>query len=90
MSDTMSTQHRFADVRKALNPNRIEEHRDLRRVLRYTVSDYSQVVDFKRIDVRVVEGARLESDFGERHQAIPKHLSAKLNQELTAKGCSLM
>jgi hypothetical protein len=26
----MSTQHRFADLRKALNPNRIEQHRDLK------------------------------------------------------------
>ena len=26
----MSTQHRFVDVRKALNPNRLEEHRDLK------------------------------------------------------------
>jgi hypothetical protein len=34
----------------------------LKEGLRYTVSDYSQVVDFKRRDVRVVEGARLEID----------------------------
>src|SRR5690242_7623018 len=30
-------------------------------VLRYTVPDHSQVTDSKRRDVRVVEGARLES-----------------------------
>ena len=32
-----------------------------RRFLRYPVSDRSQIVDSKRRDVRVVEGARLES-----------------------------
>jgi hypothetical protein len=31
-----------------------------------------QVVDSQWRDVRVVEGARLESDAGERHQATPK------------------
>ena len=32
------------------------------------------LIPLARRDVRVVEGARLESDFGERHQAILKHL----------------
>ena len=33
-----------------------------------------QVVDSKRRDVRVVEGARLESDVVEPHRDVPKHL----------------
>jgi len=36
-----------------------------------------QVVDSKRRDGRVVEGARLESEAGEGHQATPKHLIAQ-------------
>jgi hypothetical protein len=48
------------------------------------------LIPLERRDVRVVEGARLESDFGERHQATPKDLVAQLNQELSAKRCSLM
>ena len=32
------------------------------------------LIPLSRRDVRVVEGARLESDSGEHHQATPKHL----------------
>jgi hypothetical protein len=39
-------------------------------------------------DVRVVEGARLESETGEHHQAIPKHLVAQSVQQLPATRCS--
>jgi len=48
------------------------------------------LIPLARRDGRVVEGARLESEAGGRHQAIPKHLVAQLNQELTTKRCSLM
>jgi hypothetical protein len=71
----MSTRHRLADVRKALNTNGIAKPRDLKEGLRYTVPDRSQLVDSKWRDVRVVEGARLESDSGELHRATPKYLS---------------
>jgi hypothetical protein len=42
------------------------------------------------LDDVTVEGARLESDFGDHHQAIPKHLVAQLNQEVAVNRCSLM
>src|SRR5438093_178209 len=41
-----------------------------------------------RRDVRVVEGARLESETGDHHQAIPKHLVAQSVQQLPATRCS--
>ena len=44
----------------------------------------------KRRDVRVVEGARLESDLGEHHQAAPRHLAADSIQRLTRSRCSSM
>jgi hypothetical protein len=37
----------------------------------------------KRRDVRVVEGARLESEAGERHQAAPKRVNAHPISDLT-------
>ena len=37
----------------------------------------------KRRDVRVVEGARLESEAGERHQATPKRVNAHAISDLT-------
>ena len=45
-------------------------------------------VDSKRRDGRVVDGARLESDFGEQCQAIPKHLVAQRVQRFTPQQCS--
>jgi len=44
----------------------------------------------KRRDAGAVDQARLESDFGEPYQAIPKHLVAQLVQQLAATRCSLM
>ena len=41
-----------------------------------------------RRDVRVVEGARLESDFGDAYQATLKHLVALTVQQLTDTRCS--
>src|SRR5258708_6324208 len=43
-----------------------------------------QIVDSKRRDVGVVDRARLESDFGEAHRVIPKHLFAQSVQRLPA------
>ena len=41
-----------------------------------------------RRDVRVVEGARLEIDSGDSHQATPKHYFAHSMQRLAAVKCS--
>jgi hypothetical protein len=38
----------------------------------------------------VVEGARLESDFGEAHDVIPKHFIAQSIQRLALLKCSSM
>ena len=43
-----------------------------------------------RRDVRVVEGARLESEFLERHQATPKRLNAHVISDLTFKSYHLV
>ena len=43
------------------------------------------MIHSKRRDVRVVEGARLESEFLERHQATPKRLNAHVISDLTFK-----
>jgi hypothetical protein len=44
----------------------------------------SQLVDSKRRDVRVVEGARLESDPGEHHLVTSKHFVAQVIQHAGA------
>jgi len=46
------------------------------------------LIPIERRDVRVVEGARLESDLGDAHQVIPKHLFAQSIQRLPATECS--
>ena len=45
------------------------------------------LIPFKRRDVRVVEGARLENDSGELHQVVPKHFFAQSIQRLPATEC---
>ena len=46
------------------------------------------LIPLNRRDVRVVEGARLESDFGDAHRVIPKHSFTHFHQPLTARNCS--
>ena len=41
------------------------------------------LIPLNRRDVRVVEGARLESEAGERHQATPKRVNAHAISDLT-------
>jgi hypothetical protein len=48
------------------------------------------LIPLARRDVRVVEGARLESDFGQEHGPISKHLLAHSVQRLTLTRCSSM
>jgi hypothetical protein len=48
------------------------------------------LIPLKRRDVRVVEGARLESGCGGAHQATPNHLVAQSTQRLTAFKCLSM
>jgi hypothetical protein len=48
------------------------------------------LIPLERRDVRVVEGARLESDSGQHHQTILKHFVAQPIQQLAARRCSLM
>jgi hypothetical protein len=48
------------------------------------------LIPLERRDVRVVEGARLESDFGEAHRVIRKDLAAQSGQPLKAEKCSSM
>ena len=48
------------------------------------------LIPLERRDVRVVEGARLESDSGDAHRATPKHLFPQLSQRFTSRRCSLM
>ena len=52
--------------------------------------DRSQVVDSKRRDVRVVEGARLESGSGHAHRVILRQLFAQSIQRLPATECLSM
>jgi len=51
---------------------------------------HRKLLILKRRDVRVVEGARLESDFGEAHQVTPKHLVAQGIQRVMPSRCSSM
>ncbi len=53
--------------------------------MRYTVPDRPQIVDSKRRDVRVVEGARLESEAGDTHQTTPKQVNAHVIRQLTSR-----
>ena len=46
------------------------------------------LIPLERRDVRVVEGARLESDFGDAHRATPKHFFAQSIQPLAAQDVS--
>jgi hypothetical protein len=46
------------------------------------------LIPLNRRDVRVVEGARLESDCGQAHCAILKHLVAQPIQQLPLTMCS--
>ena len=48
------------------------------------------LIPLERRDVRVVEGARLESDYGQHHRATPKHLVAHSIQRLAVTTCSAM
>ncbi len=48
------------------------------------------LIPLNRRDVRVVEGARLESETGERDQGISRQLAAHSIQRLAAPRCSLM
>jgi hypothetical protein len=50
----------------------------------------SQVVDSKRRDVRVVEGARLESDQGDAHEVTLKHLATHSIRRFAAPSYSLI
>jgi hypothetical protein len=52
-------------------------------VLRYTVPGRPQVLDSKRRDVGVVDRARLESEAGQRLQAIPTRLNTHAISGLT-------
>jgi hypothetical protein len=63
----MSKRHLFADVRKALNANGIAKPHDLKKAFCATLFQAARnSLIPKRRDVRVVEGARLESDALER------------------------
>jgi hypothetical protein len=42
----------------------------------FVMVQFLEVVDSKRRDGRVVEGARLESETGDAYQGTPKHLAA--------------
>jgi hypothetical protein len=53
--------------------------------LRYTVPGRPQVLDSKRRDGRVVEGARLESEAGQQHRSTARHLNAHAISDLTLK-----
>jgi hypothetical protein len=48
------------------------------------------VIDSKRRDGRVVEGARLENDLGEAHRPTSKHFVAQSIQRLAALRCFSM
>ena len=48
------------------------------------------LIPLERRDGRVVEGARLENESGERHQVLPKHLFTQSNQGLPATECFSM
>jgi hypothetical protein len=48
------------------------------------------LIPLERRDVRVVEGARLESDSGDPHRAAPKHFFAQSIQRLPARESLLM
>jgi hypothetical protein len=48
------------------------------------------LIPLERRDVRVVEGARLESDCGDAHQTTLKHLVALAIQPLTHQTCASM
>jgi hypothetical protein len=48
------------------------------------------LIPLNRRDVRVVEGARLESDYGQHHRATPKHSYAHSIQRLAVTTCSAM
>jgi hypothetical protein len=48
------------------------------------------LIPLARRDVRVVEGARLESEIGHAHRATPKHLVAQSIQRFAALRCSSM
>ena len=48
------------------------------------------LIPLKRRDVRVVEGARLESDSGDAHRVILKYLFSQSSQRLPATECSSM
>jgi hypothetical protein len=48
------------------------------------------LIPLERRDVRVVEGARLESEPGHTHAVTLKHLAAHSSQRVTALSCSSM
>jgi hypothetical protein len=48
------------------------------------------LIPLNRRDVRVVEGARLESESGEAHRVTPKHLFTQSIQRLPATECASM
>ena len=48
------------------------------------------LIPLERRDVRVVEGARLESEMGDAHEVTPKHLVAHSIQRFTPLSCSSM
>jgi hypothetical protein len=48
------------------------------------------LIPLERRDVRVVEGARLESDLRDAQRVVPKHLLSQLIQELPSIRCCSM
>ena len=65
----------------------VEVADDLRHSLRLSGSRGKLLIPLERRDVRVVEGARLESDSGDSHAVILKHLFTQSIQRLPTTEC---
>jgi hypothetical protein len=90
-TSSLGGQHRQAHLRQGLsNRGAVPvSDRDRSRGLSQSLSQFGLILKTRR-DVRVVEGARLESDSGDPHRLILKHLFAQSIQRFTSRQSSLI